>query len=1139
MPGISVSVKSSVPETEVVFMVRGGQFTGARSCPPAFGDGFFTELAGDKPQSDVLILQRMSRGWALFFAAMVVVGSSADGALAGPGGPTHLTTEYAAPPVTLGLDDPHPRLAWWSPVQQQTAYQLRVATSLKALQGGAGLLWDSGRIASADSTQVDYQGPPLAARTRYFWQVRVWDENDRGSPFSQPSWWETGLLQPSDWTGRWIGGRQTLDHDWGDFTATFDFTLSGESVEFLFRARPVGKSYGETYSWEVALVAGKPTLRARVRQYPGGRKSDTKMTTLGEFPLATDTPGFWARKHQMVIEAIGDRIKTSVDGKVIGTIVDTAHGRGTIGFRSEHPSAAIIHRVVVTVAGRSAFETAFAAGGNPFTGGSPAADGLVVAAGAPGKDIMLPIATPAPLLRKGFVLPRAGIERARLHVAAGGWPAITLNGGPVGDGPMENGYTDYDRRVLYRTYDVTKVLKVGDNALGVELGRGWYGLADPNEWYWHMAAWHGQPRLRAQLEITFVDGTRQVIVSDDEWRTLDGPTTYDSLYGGEHHDARLSPRGWRAAGFDDHAWGRATLVDEPKGAIVAAQLEPIKRVGSIKAVTIRTPRPGVHVFDFGRVIAGTVRMKVSGPRGQTVSLIHTEKLRADGTVDPEQRLIDTQIQTDRYTLGGGAPEVWEPAFNYKGFRYVQVEGFPGQPKITTLLGNVIHSAVGSHGTFDGGNPLLNKIQQAARNTLLNNTHGFVTDTPTYEKNGWTGDAQASSLAAVLNFDMARVWTKWLADFRDAQSEKGEIPEIVPTTSYYGYEHTPGWSAVEGPTPSWDAATFVLPWELYTHQGDRRILDRMYDTHRRLVDYTGTFINAENGYTHNRGLGEYSSAGPAGPIDATAVAYFYFMTDRLAKSAGLLGKGPDTARYRTQADKIRDAYNARYWDAEQKIYRTRNQPYSQTQNTLPLAFGMVPAGNEKVVVSRLNDDLVARKYHLSAGIYASRFLLTILGDYGFVDTAYQVATQTTLPSWGWWIANGHATMFEGWSLDSRSHDHHYWSLISSWFFQSLAGLRPGPDGPGYKTVMVKPAVPKGLQRASGTLATLRGQVASSWTHGSDGSFRLRVAIPGNTSAEVWVPGATATATANARFVRQEPGYAVYRMRSGKATFLSRF
>ncbi len=1064
----------------------------------------------------------MGLRWSVLLALVALLACAPPAAAGGPDG---LTTEYAENP--LGLDVAHPRLAWRSPVETQVAYQIRVAASGRTV-------WDSGKVRSAASAQVSYAGPDLRSRTRYHWRVRVWDAAGRVSRWSDSAWWEMGPLEASDWRADWIGGRQELDHDWADQKVTFDFTLTGPSLNFLFRAQPVGKTWGETYNWEVTTVDGRPTLREQVRHYrfdPANPFQLTTLTTLKEVTI----PALQGERHRIAIDAQGTEIRTYLDDALVDTLVDDSQRSGTIGVRATSPDAAVIHEVSVESGGRTVFYEDFADNHNPFNGGDPVEGRLAVpAARSNFKDIVLPIQNPAQLLRREFDAGRGGVRGARLYVAAGGWPDVTLNGEQVSRAALENGFTAYHKRVLYRTYDVTDLVRPGRNTLAAELGHGWYGMNDPNEWYWHVAPWHGNPALKAQLELTYADGRREIVATDGSWRAADGPTTFDTMYTGDWYDAR------RRALED---WRPAEVVDGPAGRLQAAQLDPIEPVETVRPVSVTEPRPGVWVFDFGRIFAGWVELNVTGPRGRQVSLIHTEKLRPDGTVDSDQRLIDAQIQTDKYTLAGGGPERWEPSFSYKGFRYVQVEGHPGRPSLDTVLGKVVHSSVRSTGTFTSSNELINKIHQAARTTLLNNTHGFVTDTPTYEKNGWTGDAQASAHAAALNFGMGRTWTKWLTDFEDAQSAKGEIPEIVPAVPEYGYESTPGWNFIWGPTPSWDAATFILPWEQYLTYGDTRILERMYETQKRLVDYTGTYINQANDFTYDRGLGEYQAApGRGGPTDATAVAHYYLMVDRLAESARLLGRDADAATYRQLAVQLRESYNQRYWDAKGEIYRTLNpdgtaQPYSQTQNILPVAFGMAPDDAEAAVVKSINDDLVAQGYHFTAGVYGIRYAMTMLSDHGYADTAYRVATQTSEPSWGWWIVNGHSTMFEGWSLSSRSYDHHYFGSISSWFYEGLAGIRPG--GPGYRSVLIKPHVPAGLDRAAGAIDTLRGRVASSWSRYGR-HLELRVRIPGNTPAEVAVPtgtGKPVDAPRAARFVRSEEGYAVYRIPPGTHTFRS--
>lgn len=1068
--------------------------------------------------------------------------------------PFDLKTEYASEP--LGLDEPQPRFSWRLPDGagdgRQSAYQVRVATSPQEL--GEAALWDSGRRASGDTAQVAYEGPALQSRARYWWQVQVWDGRGHASGWSAPSWWEMGLLKPDDWSAQWISGRTTLDHDWHDARIRIDFTLTGSNIGFLFRAHPVGKTYGEAYLWRIMKVGGMPQWVAQVRRYPGGSSSNVAVSTLRSLPIKAGKD-WWTQRHQLVVDTRGKTLTTTLDGVVLGTLQDDAEASGTIGFIANEPGAAIIHSVSVDSDGAD-FQTDFSDGINPFTGGSLVAGGLQVAAGVPDKDLVLPIAAPAPLLRHAFTLSEAPVS-ARLYVAVGGFADLSVNGTRIGHS-LQDGYTDYDKRVLYRSFDVTDALHAGDNVLAAELGRGWYGVTEPNEWYWHMAPWHAAPTLRAQLELRYADGRTQHIVSDPDWRTVDGPTRHDSVYGGERYDARLKQKGWRDAGFDDSAWQPVGVNDGPKGALHAATQEPIAAVGEIAPQNISEPKPGVFVYDFGRIFSGRLQLHVSGPRGTTLRMTQTEKLNDDGTVAIVSGLVDAQLQTDQYTLAGDGDESWTPRFSYKGFRYVQLEGFPGTPTLATLQGEIVHSAVASRGNFESSNELLNKIQQAARNTVLNNMHGNQTDTPTYEKNGWTGDAQASSLASALNFDVARVWTKWLADFRDAQSDKGEIPEIVPSTPYYGYEQSPGWNMVWGPLPSWDAATFVLPWELYQRNGDRRILERMYDTQKRLVDYTGTFFNAELKYANpnNPFLGEYASAMPpgglmaairlmpSGPVDATASAYYFHMLDLQSRSATLLGKTDDAAKYRALAEKARAAYNARYWNADAKRYGSvgydgKPRVYAQTQNVLPVAFGIVPDGAAVDVMRQVNDDIVAHDYHLTTGVYAGRYVMTLLSDYGYADTAYQVATRTDYPSWGFWIANGLSTMAEGWELSSRSWDHHYWASISSYFYQSLAGIRPA--APGYTHLTIKPMPPAGLQSVHATLETEQGTVVSSWHH-ENGHFTLDVTVPRGADAEVWVPsakGKPSVVPSSAHFLRREVDRSVYRVVAGDYHFEAAF
>lgn len=1070
----------------------------------------------------------------LLFGVLVTAGLAAASVNAAEQAPAELRTEYAVAP--LGLDVAAPRLGWRSPVARQTAYRIRVAASVADLDRAP--FWDSGKIASGDNVQIAYAGPALAPRQRYWWQVQVWDADGKATGWSAPAWWEMGLLGASDWQAKWISGPQRRDHDWGDLTLDADLTLTGKSVDILFRALPNGKTYGDAYVWTLADDKNGPELIQTVRRYPGGTSSAVKMERLGQVKLPAPLKG---RRIQLSIRAEGHRIVTRIDGAIVATIDNDAHAHGTIGFSGKEAAAAVVHRVAVSGSQSPAVAFDFAGGDNPFTGGSVAQDGLVVASGVPGVDLVLPIEAPAPLIRRAFRLGKP-VASARLYYAGAGMPRLSINGTVVGSS-LGAGYTAYDKRVLSYVHDVTALLRGGENVIGAELGRGWYGLSDPNEWYFHAAPWRAEPALKAQLEIAYADGTRQTIATDGSWRSVSGPTLNDSVHRGERYDARRNPAGWDRAGFRDRKWQAAAVVAGPAGHLTAANSEAIEPVETIVPVSVKLIAPGVHVYDFGRIIAGWPVLKLRGPKGTTVSMVASERIADDGKVAPAAGLIDAQLQTDRYTLAGKGEEQWEPRFGYRGFRYVEVQGFPGNPPEGALTARIVHSAVARTGSFASANPLLNQIDAAAVATILNNLHGFVTDTPTYEKNGWTGDAQASAGAAARSLDIARVWTKWLADFRDAQSDKGEVPEIAPTTPYYGYENTPGWNVIWGPTTPWDAAAMILPWELYTTYGDTRVLADNQDMQRRLVDYTATFIKAPD-YQRSAGLSEWASAGGmdysnarGGGIDAVTTAYFFHQANLLAKSSAIVGKVEDAAHYAKLADDIRTAYNARYWNGAMGWYRTidskgkMGRP-TQVQNILPLAFGMVPEGRAQDVADAIANNV--EQEGLRTGVYGARYLLEILSDYGYADLAYRVATRTDEPSWGWWIANGHKTMFETWSLNSRSRDHHYFGSIADWMRQRLAGLRPG--APGYKVVLVKPAIPDGLANAEAAMDTVHGRAFSGWKVDA-GKLTLTAEVPPNTSGEIWVPtrfGAI-SAPADVQSVRQEAGYAVYRTGPGRFIF----
>jgi len=727
---------------------------------------------------------------------------------------------------------------------------------------------------------------------------------------------------------------------------------------------------------------------------------------------------------------------------------------------------------------------------------------------------------PAPVFRTTFDLD-AAVVSARLHVAAGGSCVPRVNGDRVTDRVLDPAGTDYEERVLYATYDVTDHLSAGENGIAVTCGRGRYAMTTETVWGWHDTPWQrDHPELRLELAVTLADGAEVTVATDGSWRVGPSATRFDSLYSGELYDAREADA-WSRPETEARDWPRADVADGPDGDLVPQTVQPIEPVRTVAPETVTEldldGDAGGSVVDFGEMIAGWTRLSVDVPAGTEITLVHGEKLHEDGTVDVDQGHCEEQLQTDRYVAAGGE-ESWEPRFSYRGFRYVQVEGLPETASLDgdgdTLTAVVAHSRVdaGSESGFECSNDLLTAIHGNTRRALLNNHHGIPTDTPTYEKNGWTGDAQLTAEAALYEFEMAPFYRKWLADFADAQRETGEVPPIVPTSDW-GYSDAPHDGGILSPNPAWDAAYVLLPWWTYRYCGDAAVLAEQFEGMKRLVRFLGRY--AEDGIV-DEGLGDWLAPGP-GPGDGesrsippegpalTSSAYYYRLAEVVGAAADALGREDDAAAFSGLAARISDAINRRFLDADAGVYATGEaDEYRQTSNVVPLAFGVVPDEHREAVVDALVADVRdVHDGHPNTGILGTKHLLPVLTEAGHVDLAHEVATATSYPSWGHWIVAADATsLYEAWELSSRSRNHHMFGTIDEWFYSHLAGIRPAE--PGFESVVVEPHVPGDLESVSATVDTVRGPVEVDWEQTADG-LRLGVEIPPNADGVVRAPG----------------------------------
>ncbi|MFI6088146.1 family 78 glycoside hydrolase catalytic domain [Streptomyces sp. NPDC051218] len=1036
------------------------------------------------------------------------------------------TVEYAT--SLLGTDLAEPRLSWElsgpGHGARQSAYQIRVSLGPPAGAGekGAKKVWDSGRVTSSRSIQVPYGGPALKPRTRYHWQVRVWDADGRPSAWSTSRWWETALAKDA-WRGHWIGADAAPKPP--GFEGASWIWSPGATVEDA----PAGARW---FRGELELPEGTDVSAAQV---VATADDDFTLYVDGEEVLhaAEQTDGWRTARLADVTERV----------RGAGRRVVVAARATNRGSASVNPGGLLVRLLVES--GGGAHELASGEGwrcaeseqegwqGRDFDdSGWPEAEVLAPFGEGPwGSDAQVPAPEqPAPLLRREFTL-RKPVARARLYISGLAYYEAHINGRRVGRQVLDPGFTDYEETVLYAVHDVTDDLRRGSNAIGVTLGRGFFGMTTPNVWNWHKPPWHGEPQLLGQLEVDHSDGSRTTVATDGSWRITEGPTRTNSLYAGETYDAREHPADWTGPGFDDGGWKKPVRRDPPKGELRAQPHDAIEIIDTVRPVAVKAHGDD-WIVDMGRTMAGWTRLRVRADAGTLVRLAHGEKLKDDGSVHAETGHVPGRFQTDEYICaGGGADEAWEPRFSYKGFRYVQISGLPGKPDPDDVLGRLVHTPVDDTGTFRCSEPFYERLEQAMRRTIQNNLHGIPTDTPMYEKNGWTGDAQVGAPVMMYALGMHRFLGKWLGDLRDSQNKDGQLPVIVPSGGW-GYGDL-------GPSPEWTTVYPFLVREMYRVYGDERVIETHLPTLARYLDWETDRLKDGLAVT---ALGDYLSPGYGGnpPEDTrlTATAYLYRALTDTAEMARVAGDNDVRRRFLATAEKLKKSLNATFL-APEGHYRTAKDPeYRQTNNCVPLAFGLVPPGARASVTASLLEDIKKRGNHLNTGCLGTSVLLRCLSAQGHSDVAHAIATQRTYPSWGHWFDNGADTMWEMWPLDSRSRDHYFQGTVVQWLYENVAGLRPGDEG--YRTFTVRPDARTGVSWARTEFHTVRGPAEVSWSL-VDETVRLTVRVPVGATAEVHVPAAArkaAEAPQGTEFVRMEPGYAVYRAPHGTWRFSGR-
>ncbi len=747
------------------------------------------------------------------------------------------------------------------------------------------------------------------------------------------------------------------------------------------------------------------------------------------------------------------------------------------------------------------------------------------------------------LLRREFTV-KAGVKRALLHVTGLGQYEARLNGAKVGEDLLSPGWTNYRRTVLYDTHDVTASLREGDNALGLTLGSGMYRVERPAGRFAKFTGSFGPLRAIAQLEIEYADGTRSVVGTDDAWRTRPGPITFSSIYGGEDFDARWRPAGWDRAGFDAAGWAEAVVTNDPVDVLRGQShaSEPLRAIETREPISRRKLADGAELFDFGQNASFMPRLRVSGPAGSTVTLTPGEVANADGAI--ERGTMGGAHRGSAwwsYTKATDGEEEWFPQFYYVGSRYLRTTTASAkpdgaQPRIEALQMTIVHAGTEPLGSFATSNPLLNRIHELVRWAQRSNMVSILTDCPHREKLGWIEQYHLNGPSIRYEFDVTRIYAKGMADMAEAQTPDGLVPNIAP--EYVQFK------GAFRDAAEWGAAFVLVPWQQYEFTGDASLLRDYYEPMKR---YFAHLESAAKGDVLANGLGDWYDYVIGGgkranltPAPITATAFFHEDARRLAAAAKLLGRTGDAAHYSARAEEIRRAY-VRNFRRPDGLYGTA----SQASLAIPLALGLVESEDRAGVVAALVKD-VEEKGYASAGDIGFRFLLRALAEAGRSDVIYRLIDQDEEPGYGYQLKHGATALTESWHASlGASQNHFMLGQIIEWFYADLAGIAPDPAEPGFKRILVRPQPVGDLRWVEATYRSVHGPITVKWQR-EHGTFRLRVEIPANTTATVYVPltaadapvtesGKTAEKQRGVTALGREPGGAVYRIEAGSYIF----
>jgi alpha-L-rhamnosidase len=748
---------------------------------------------------------------------------------------------------------------------------------------------------------------------------------------------------------------------------------------------------------------------------------------------------------------------------------------------------------------------------------------------------------PSPLLRKEFTVSKK-VAEATAYITSHGFYEAEINGRRVGDAYLTPGWTSYKNRLQYQVYDVTPLLAAGRNAIGVMLGNGWYrGIIG----YTNNLNFYGSDiALLCQIDIRYTDGTTELILSDGSWKSSTGPVRYSEIYNGELYDARLEKKGWTMPGYDDSEWNGVRVTENEGATLIATVNEPVKKHETFVPVKIMTTPAGEKVIDFGQNLVGRVQMKVTGTAGDRVTLSHAEVLDREGNFYTAN--LRAARAQDTYILKGGGEELYEPHFTWHGFRYLKIEGYPGEISPGNFTAVALYSDMKTTGMFITSDTLINKLQH----NIIWGQKGNFLDVPTDcpqrdERLGWTGDAQAFSRTAAFNMNVNSFFAKWLKDM-EADQVDGKVPFVVPNVLGRDKVNSTGWS---------DAVT-IIPWNMYLVYGDRELLAQQYSSMKAYVESIRTIARDDlwnTGFHYGDWLfyrPDDDNRGLAAVTDKYLIAQCFYAhsVQLLANAASVLGKTGDFEEYSELLGRIKSAFMKEYVTPNGRLVSG-----TQTAYVLALQFDMLPDELREQAAGRLAENI--KSYgHLTTGFLGTPYLCHVLSRFGYTDLAYKLLLLKKYPSWLYPVTMGATTIWERWDGQKpdgsfqnpgmNSFNHYAYGAIGDWMYRVMAGLDTYEDGAGYRHSKIMPHPGGGFTYVSATLDTYYGRLSCSWKNEGP-ELEMDVEIPANTSSTVFIPsdsdavitegGLPLEQVKGIEIIGRENGYTVVKAGSGKYSF----